>query len=252
MWEFTVSSTLSFAASDLPKIIENFGTKFCCPHCNGSWGSEYIMSNKYFNSVKDQEKHRQFGAVIEAGSNASWRATPISDAGRPKKMTSRNGSTVSTKSFLPDIRTPSNVPQEPVGIADMARLFDVTHRTLHFYEEKGIIASRRSGIMRVYSHEDVRRMAVVNFCRDIGIPIATVQLIMQDLAQAGTQAEADALFQAALANRKKELAADFSKLRLQMQQISDVLPAEENHSVEQGRSVTDMYPAAREQKNASN
>lgn len=181
------------------------------------------MSNEYFDAVIDHENQIEFGVVIEAGRNAGWRATPVSDAGKPRKMPSRDVSAVSAKNFLPDIRMPSNMPPEPVGIADMARMFDVTHRTLHFYEEKGIIASRRSGIMRVYSHDDIRRMAVVNFCRDIGIPIATVQLIMQDLSRASTQAEANDLFQAALAARKKELAGELSKLRLQTQKISEVL-----------------------------
>lgn len=37
---------------------------------------------------------------------------------------------------LPDIILPPNVPSEPVAIADMAELFGITHRTLHFYEEK--------------------------------------------------------------------------------------------------------------------
>lgn len=208
------------------------------------------MSNEYFNSVKNQEKHLPFGAVIEARNNTSWRATPRSEAGKPSKMPHRDGSTSSAENFLPDIRMPSNVPPEPVGIADMAKMFDVTHRTLHFYEEKGIIASRRAGIMRVYSHEDVRRMAVVSFCRDIGIPIATVQLIMQDLDEAATQAEADALFQAALATRNNELADDLSKLRVQMQQISDVLQVDENQpaEAEQTGAVTDIYLTDRERK----
>lgn len=250
MWEPTVSPTLRFAASDLPKIIENFGTKFCCPHCRGSWGWEYIMSDEYFDAVIDREQHSQFGVVIEAGNNAGWKATPISDAGKPRKMPNRDVSAVSAKNFLPDIRMPSNMPPEPVGIADMAKMFDVTHRTLHFYEEKGIIASRRSGIMRVYSHADIRRMAVVNFCRDIGIPIATVQLIMQDLSTASTQVEADDLFQAALSARKKEVNDELSKLRVQMQKINNALAPDDQNAVgaAQTKTTSDVKLTTRERE----
>ncbi|MBM7331140.1 LuxR family transcriptional regulator, partial [Agrobacterium sp. S2] len=42
-------------------------------------------------------------------------------------------------SFLPDISLPSSLPAEPVPIADMANIFGVTHRTLHFYEEKALL-----------------------------------------------------------------------------------------------------------------
>ena len=208
------------------------------------------MSNEYFDTVTDREKHIQFGVVIEAGKTAGWTATPMSDAGKPRKMPNRDVSAVSAKNFLPDIRMPSNMPPEPVGIADMAKMFNVTHRTLHFYEEKGIIASRRSGIMRVYSHSDIRRMAVVNFCRDIGIPIATVQLIMQHLSAASTQAEADDLFQAALASRKTEVNDELSKLHLQMQKINDALAPEEHRPVgtAQTKTATNVNLTTRERE----
>lgn len=135
----------------------------------------------------------------------------------------RQMSTASRKGFLPDVRLPANVPPEPVAIADMANIFGVTHRTLHFYEEKAIISSRRAGLMRIYSHHDVRCMAVINFCREIGIPVASIQDMMQQLTEVDSQAEADALFQNVLAARKSELTGEISTVRRQIQQISDVL-----------------------------
>ncbi|MES5099700.1 MerR family transcriptional regulator [Agrobacterium sp. BA1120] len=145
------------------------------------------------------------------------------DSEEPTKSPTRDVSKIARKGFLPEVSLPSPLPPEPVAIADMANMFGVTHRTLHFYEEKEIISSRRAGLMRIYSHQDVHRMAVINFCREIGIPVATIQDIMQKLADAPTQADADALFQDVLNNRKSELAAEISTVRRQIQQISDVL-----------------------------
>lgn len=150
------------------------------------------------------------------------------DAEEPKTLPQKQMSTVSRKGFLPDIPLPSNMPPEPVAIAEMANMFGVTHRTLHFYEEKAIISSRRAGLMRIYSHQDVRCMAVVNFCREIGIPVATIQDIMQKLTEASSQAEADALFHEVLNARKSELAGEISTVRRQIQQISDVMVVENN------------------------
>ncbi len=154
------------------------------------------------------------------------------DAEEPAKSPTRDVSKIARKGFLPEVSLPSPLPPEPVAIADMANMFGVTHRTLHFYEEKEIISSRRAGLMRIYSHQDVHRMAVINFCREIGIPVATIQDIMQKLADAPTQADADALFQEVLNNRKSELAAEISTVRRQIQQISDVLTDDDALDVE--------------------
>lgn len=118
------------------------------------------------------------------------------------------------------------MPSQPLAIAEMADLFGVTHRTLHFYEEKHLIAASRSGSMRVYDREQIQRMAVINACREIGIPVAVVQELMEELTGATSQEEADAIFHSMLSRRKRELTADISHIHRQMQQIETLLTAE--------------------------
>ncbi|WP_244563831.1 MerR family transcriptional regulator [Ensifer aridi] len=60
----------------------------------------------------------------------------------------------------------------------MAEAFGVTHRTLHFYEEKGLLHAARMGPMRVYGEAQMRRMAVINACREIDMPIAAIQELL--------------------------------------------------------------------------
>ena len=76
--------------------------------------------------------------------------------------------------FLPHLPLPGAIPDKHVAIADMADAFGVTHRTLHFYEEKGLLTADRMGPMRVYGLEDIRRMTVINACREIDMPIAEI------------------------------------------------------------------------------
>lgn len=128
-------------------------------------------------------------------------------------------------SFLPDVSLPSSLPAEPVPIADMANIFGVTHRTLHFYEEKALLTSRRVGQMRVYTHRNVQRMAVINVCREVGISVATITEIMEKLGRSVSQEEADEVFHTALRQRKRELTAELSTLQRQAQQIEDFLIA---------------------------
>jgi len=131
--------------------------------------------------------------------------------------------------YIPQVSLPFEMPSQPLAIAEMADLFGVTHRTLHFYEEKSLIIALRSGSsMRVYDREQIQRMAVINACREIGIPIAIIQELMEELTGAASQEEADAIFHTMLSRRKRELTADISHIHRQMQQIESLLTAEED------------------------
>jgi DNA-binding transcriptional MerR regulator len=125
--------------------------------------------------------------------------------------------------FLPAIPLPKRLPARPIAIADMANFFGVTHRTLHFYEEKKLLQPHRIGAMRVYSPREVKVMALINLCRETGMPIIQIQELLLELNDAASQADCDQLFRTAMLDRRKELMADESLLRRQMQQINEIL-----------------------------
>lgn len=116
----------------------------------------------------------------------------------------------------------------PITISDMANLFGVTHRALHFYEEKGLISAGRIGLMRVYKETDVNRMALINACREVGMPVAVIQDLFAEIAMAESQEEADRIFEDSLMVRKRELTAALSTIRRQMQQIARLLSQEDD------------------------
>lgn len=132
-----------------------------------------------------------------------------------------------TLRFLPVVDLPANLPadpsEHPIAIADMANAFGVTHRTLHFYEEKGLISAGRIGPMRIYGHDSIVQMAVINTCREVGMPIAVIQELMEELDGAVSQDEADAIFHNALAIRKRELVSSLSTIHRQMQKVIGLL-----------------------------
>lgn len=133
---------------------------------------------------------------------------------------------------LPQVSLAFEMPSQPLAIAEMADLFGVTHRTLHFYEEKGLITALRSGSMRVYDSEQIQRMVVINACREIGIPVAVVQELMEELTGAASQEEANLIFHSMLSRRKRELTADISHIHRQMQQIETLLTAESDDATQ--------------------
>lgn len=134
--------------------------------------------------------------------------------------------------FLPVAPLPENLPEGRLAIADMANAFGVTHRTLHFYEEKGLLRAARVGPMRVYGPEEIQQMAVVNTCRETGMPVAVIQELLDQLSAADSQDEADVIFRTAMTARKRELVAQQSTIRRQMQQINELLDFTAAHEIE--------------------
>ncbi|MCA0256713.1 MAG: MerR family transcriptional regulator [Proteobacteria bacterium] len=124
---------------------------------------------------------------------------------------------------MPRIPLPARTPPAPLTISDMAELFGVTHRTLHFYEEKGLISSSRAGAMRVYDDDDIARMAVVNACREGGMPVAAIQDMLAAMVNAASPEASEAIFRAAIVSCKRELTAGISTIRRQLQQLETLL-----------------------------
>ncbi|MGV3548742.1 MerR family transcriptional regulator [Rhizobium sp.] len=125
--------------------------------------------------------------------------------------------------YLPSIPLQQKPPTRPVAIADMANMFGVTHRTLHFYEEKKLLHADRIGAMRVYGPHQVRIMALINLCRETGMAIAQIQDLFGELDSIKSQEQADAILRDALAARKRELVSGESLIRRQMQQVNELL-----------------------------
>lgn len=128
--------------------------------------------------------------------------------------------------FFPAIPLPQKLPGKPIAIADMANIFGVTHRTLHFYEEKKLLQADRIGAMRVYGPHQIRVMALINLCRETGMAIVQIQELLSELAETPSQQEADKVFRDAMLAQRRELISSESLIRRQMQQISEILDHE--------------------------
>lgn len=63
-------------------------------------------------------------------------------------------------------------------IGQMAKQFGVTLRALRFYEDKGLIAPKRVGSTRLYSHRDRARLKLILLGRKIGFSLRDVKQMM--------------------------------------------------------------------------
>lgn len=137
--------------------------------------------------------------------------------------------------FLPAIPVQQKLPKRAIAIADMADMFGVTHRTLHFYEEKKLLHADRIGAMRVYGQQQVSIMALITLCRETGMAIAQIQDLFVELEAARSQGEADTVLRDALTARKRDLVSDESLIRRQMQQVNQIL----DHATGAGEQTND-------------
>lgn len=60
------------------------------------------------------------------------------------------------------------------GIKDVARMLGVTHRTLRFYEDNGLISPQRVGSTRIYSRREIGRMQLILRGKRLGFTLREI------------------------------------------------------------------------------
>ena len=64
-------------------------------------------------------------------------------------------------------------------IGDLAAEFDVTLRTLRFYEDKGLLSPRRTGVTRLYSRRDRARLKLILLGKRLGFSLEEVKRMIE-------------------------------------------------------------------------
>ncbi|MDJ0614774.1 MAG: MerR family DNA-binding transcriptional regulator [Rhizobiaceae bacterium] len=74
---------------------------------------------------------------------------------------------------------PHNELKEVYRIGDLAREFNVSLRTLRFYEDRGLIHPNRAGSTRLYSNDDRTRLTVILLAKNVGFSLIDIQEILK-------------------------------------------------------------------------
>jgi DNA-binding transcriptional MerR regulator len=72
-----------------------------------------------------------------------------------------------------------------MGIAEMCAAFDVSPRTLRFYESKGLLAPRRINGTRVYSKVERQRLTRILRAKALGTPLSEIKHYLDMYGQHG-------------------------------------------------------------------
>ena len=70
--------------------------------------------------------------------------------------------------------------QDIFRIGDLASEFNVTLRTLRFYEDRGLLSPERSGSTRLYSQKDRARLKIILLAKRVGFSLLEILEIMEN------------------------------------------------------------------------
>lgn len=109
--------------------------------------------------------------------------------------------------------------EKELGLKEMCLRFDVTPRTLRYYEYIELLKPRRDGRARFYGAREMARMTLILRGRRFGFPLEDIRqwLLIYDRDGTGAQMEAWVTLAdrqlATLATQKAELEATIADLR---------------------------------------
>ena len=133
--------------------------------------------------------------------------------------------------------SPAESGADFVRIGEMAKNYDVTLRTLRFYEDKGLLAPKREGSTRLYSRRDRTRLKLILLGRKVGFSLREVKQLIDLYDPSGSNAK-----QLRLVLEKSE--KQLGRLRKQRAGLDEAIDELSAHMVRVRQLLTDK-PASR-------
>ena len=107
-------------------------------------------------------------------------------------------------------------------ISELAREFDITTRTIRFYEEKGLLKPQRVGQQRRYRNADRIRLTLILRGKRIGLSLQESQDIIDMYDPAHGNVEQLQKLQNKICERRQLLQAQLLDLQEMLSQLDDV------------------------------
>ena len=77
-----------------------------------------------------------------------------------------------------NVKHSATVPARTWTIAEIADEFGITHRTVRYYEDKGLVTPERRGTLRVFHPRDRTRLRLVLRGKRLGFPLDEIRTIV--------------------------------------------------------------------------
>jgi DNA-binding transcriptional MerR regulator len=134
----------------------------------------------------------------------------------------------------------SNTRETEYSIGELAREYDLTLRTLRFYEDRGLLRPRRVGMQRIYSRRDRARLKLIVMGKRVGFSLQDIgeMLDLYDLkdGQAGQLSVARGRFLeqiAVLKSQKSDIEQAIGELERTVEVVTGMLKEKEGENDDQ-------------------
>lgn len=124
-------------------------------------------------------------------------------------------------------------PQTTYSISDLSKEFDITTRSIRFYEDQGLLKPRRRGQTRIYSLKDRVRLKLILRGKRLGFSLAETRRLFK-LYDADKSSHAQLNTMLALIEEKK------TSLQQQMDDIKVVLMELNSAELQCRQALDDM------------
>ncbi len=107
-------------------------------------------------------------------------------------------------------------------ISELAQEFDITTRSIRFYEEKGLITPQREGTKRLFSSADRVRLKLILRGKRLGMTLEeSAKIINLYNPEDGNRRQRDQLIQQ-LQNRRQQLLAQREDIDLSLRELDQL------------------------------
>lgn len=107
-------------------------------------------------------------------------------------------------------------------ISELAREFDITTRTIRFYEDKGLLSPERCGTKRIYNRSDRTRLKLVLRGKRLGFALADISVMIKLYDEPGGEVKQLDLMLDQLDSNRKLLHKQQEDLEMQLQEFNDI------------------------------
>lgn len=123
----------------------------------------------------------------------------------------------------PNDATPLAQQRRTYAIGELARLFEVTPRTIRFYEQEGLLEPERRGQTRIYHEKDRVRLKLTLRGKRLGFSLAEIREVIElyDALPDGNARQLQRLLEI-LAEKRADMERQLEDIRLMQRELDDV------------------------------
>lgn len=112
--------------------------------------------------------------------------------------------------------------EQTFSIGELAKMFDITPRSIRFYEEQGLLSPQRNGLTRVYLKKDKVRLKLILRGKRLGFSLAETKTLF-NLYDSHQNSEAQLEFMLQMTEQKRAMIhQQLEDIKMLMTELDDV------------------------------